>query len=437
MKKAVLFLCLLVVFSVTVFAGGEKEAPAAKTLEPATLQIVGHRVHKKIATEGPGGDLMTPWIAEYDGVKEVNWNTLEIGPIHDRLFREASLKSTDVAVAYLLNTHALPRVANLLEPLDDYIKNKPIEGFEENFGKGMLGALNFGGKQYGIPMRAATAALMWNEKIFNERGLTRAPETPEELYEYAKKCTFKRADGTQVYGIVQQSHYYYTGVANLARMWDGDFITTDLKVVCNEPGMVNAVELLRKFYAEGLIPQNVPSIQHAEKQRMIEQCVIAMSFDVAGKAYSYNKNALCPDLKIAPHPMSPEVRAKYGDSPPAVTEFWSFVIPKNSKYKEQGWEFIRLLSSAKGALGMAMNGNGPTRASVFQDAGYAKDIPYADVAMRSSKNARVPLPAFDKSPQAMELIDNYIQKVMFGEMQAQAAMDELAQKLKELSTMLK
>lgn len=436
MKKTVWFLCFLLVVSTAVFPSGYKEPSAAEIVEAAALQIVGHRVHKKIATEGAGGDLITPWIESYEGVTSVSWNTLEVGPIHDQLLHEASLNSTDVAVVYLLNTHALPRVANLLEPLDDYINKSPIEGFEDNFGRGMLSVLSFGGKQYGIPMRAATAALMWNKKIFSERGLTRAPETPEELYEFAKRCTFKRPDGTQVYGFVQQSHYYYTGVTNLARVWDGDFITTDLKIVCNERGMVNAVDMLRKFYAEGLMPQNVPSIQPAEKQRMIEQCVVAMSFDVAGKAYSYNKNALCPDLEIAPHPMSPKVRAKYGDSPPAITEFWSFVIPKNSKYKEQGWEFIRLLSSASGALGMAMNGNGPTRASVFKNPDYAKKFPYADVAMRSSKNARVPLPAFDKSPQAMKLIDNYIQKVMFGEMKPQAGMDELAHKLKELSTML-
>jgi len=437
MKNTVWFLCLLLVVSTAVFPSGYKKASAAKKVGPAAIQIVGHRVHKKIATEGAGGDLITPWIESYEGVTSVNWNTLEIGPIHDRLFREASLKSTDVAVAYLLSTHALPRVANLLEPLDDYIKKRPIEGLEENFGRGMLKALSFGGKQYGIPMRAATAALMWNEKIFKERGLTRAPETPEELYEFAKRCTFKRPDGTRVYGFVQQSHYSYTGVADLARVWDGDFIAPDLKIVCHKNGMVKAVEMLRKFYTEGLMPKNVSSIRQAEKQRLIEQCVIAMSFDVAGKAYSYNKNALCPDLKIAPHPMSPEVRAKYGDDPPAVTEFWSFVIPKNSKYKDQGWEFIRLLSGANGALGMAMNGNAPTRASVFKNPDYAKKFPYADVIMGSTKNARVPLPAFDKSPQAMELIDSYILKVVFGEMKPRAGMEELARQLKELSTMLR
>ncbi len=59
---------------------------------------------------------------------------------------------------------------------------------------------------------------------------------------------------------------------------------------------------------------------------------------------------------------------------------------------------------------MAMNGNGPTRESVFKDPKYAQLIPYADVAMKISRNARVPIRAFDKAPQAMELIDSYIEK---------------------------
>ncbi len=418
-------------------AGGAEGAAPAKKAEPAVLEIISHRVHKTVATTGDGGDIVADLVKKGGLVKGANWNTLEIGPLHDRLFREASLPQTDVAVAYLLNTYALPRVANLLEPLDEYLKKAPIEGFKENFGPGMLGTLTFGGKLYGIPMRAATHALGYSADIFKERGVAGPPKTPEEFYEIAKKCTFKRKDGTQVYGYVQQSHYYYTGVAGLARMWDGDFITTDFKVVCNQKPMVNAMELLAKSYKEGIIPQNVPSIQHAEKQRMIEQGIIAMTFDAAGKIWSYRKTAILPNLEVALGPMTAEVRAKYGDYPPMNTEFWSFVIPKNSKFKEQGWELIRELSSADGSLRMAQNGNGPVRESVFKDPKYGEKVPYADIAMKTSRNARVPIPAFEKAPQAMELIDSYIQKGMFGEMSAQAAMDELAKKLKELSTDLK
>jgi len=162
-----------------------------------------------------------------------------------------------------------------------------------------------------------------------------------------------------------------------------------------------------------------------------------MTFDVVGKIWSWRKNAVYKNIEVTLPPMTPEVRAKYGEYPPVNTEFWSFAIPRNSKYKEQGWELIRELSSADGSLRMAQNGNGPTRESVLKDPKYTELIPYADVAMKISRNARVPIRAFDKAPQAMELIDSYIEKALYGQTAPQAAMDELAKKLKELSTELK
>jgi multiple sugar transport system substrate-binding protein len=38
----------------------------------------------------------------------IDWVTLDTGPLHERLFREASLGSTSVDMAFLLNTRATP-----------------------------------------------------------------------------------------------------------------------------------------------------------------------------------------------------------------------------------------------------------------------------------------------------------------------------------------
>ncbi|MBD3306195.1 extracellular solute-binding protein [candidate division KSB3 bacterium] len=414
-------------------------ATASYSADPITLEIVGHRVHKLIATKGDGGDIVTPWVEQNPMVEAVTWNTLEIGPIHDRLFREASLPSTEVGVAYLLNTHALPRVANLLEPLNEWLEKKPIDEFEANFGGGMLDALTFNDKLYGIPVRVAPAGLMWNETIFNERGLDRPPRNPEEFYEFAKKCTYKREDGTQVYGFLILSHYYYTSLVSMARMWDGDLITTDLEVRCNEEPMVKALEMMVKMYEEGIIPKNAPAIKHAEHQRLAQQCVIAMSFDAFGKIHSWNdpEQAVCPTLRVAAPPVADELRDKYPHGGPVRAEFWSMVIPKNSNHKEQAWEFIRYLSSPEAAFRMALNGNGPTRADVFKNPTYAEQVPYSDVALKTINTTRVPIPAFDKTPQAMELIDSYIERALLGDMEPRAAMDELAEELRALSSMLK
>ena len=113
------------------------------------------------------------------------------------------------------------------------------------------------------------------------------------------------------------------------------------------------------------------------------------------------------------------------------------VIPKNAANKELSWEFIRYLSSHESALAMALNGNGPTRLSVFRDDVFKQDVPYADILEKAQKVARVPLPGFDKSPQAAEMIDQYIERALLGDMEPAAAMKELKASLLELSDQLK
>ena len=177
MAKRLFVLALLMsLFGASMVMGAAQgEAAATQKMEPAAITVLSHRVHEKIATDPI--DFITPWIERTPSVTAVNWNTQEIGPLHDRLFREASLPSTEVAVSYLLNTYALPRVANLLEPLDDYLAKMPIDDFENQFPQGMVASLTFNGKIYGIPMRAAPSALWYNKAIFREVGLTRPPQT--------------------------------------------------------------------------------------------------------------------------------------------------------------------------------------------------------------------------------------------------------------------
>lgn len=438
LKRVLMLLLMVSLFGMLpLIAAGAAESSAAAAA-PVEIQILSHPVHKSITTTGAGGDIMSKWIEENPRVANVLWNTQEIGPLHDRLFREASLNSTPVAVGFLLNTYALPRVANLLEPLNKYLEEKPIDDFVNQFPQGFVESMTFDGNIYAIPMRSAPNTLWFNEAIFKEAGLPlRAPETPEEFIEFARKATFKRADGTQVYGYAFLSHYYYTEMVAFARMWDGDFIDTQYNIVCNQEPMVKAMTWIRQLFTEGVIPPNVASIQHAELQRMAEQGVVAMGFTSPGNAEKWSGNAIIGPLVPSASPMSDEVRAKYPEGPPACGEYWAMSIPKNSLYKEEGWDLIRKLSSAEGALAMALNGNAPLRASVFTEPSFQQNVPYAPVALAVSKNTRIPLPAFEKSPQAMELLDDYIELSIFGRMTPQAAMDELAKELLKLSDELK
>jgi len=438
MKKMLLLILVgAICVGMPLFGSGGQEK-AERERKPVTLNIVSHRVHKLIATRETGGDIITPFVEDHPYIEGINWINLDIAPIHDRLFREASLPSTDIDVCYVLNPYLFPRIANLLEPLDGHLEEKPIEGFEENFPKGMLESLSFGGKLYGIPLRNAIHTMHWNKKVFDEKGVSGPPETPEDWLDAVKKLTFARSDGTKVYGFLM-GYYYQSSVTDMARMWNGDFITTDLKVACDEPATVKALEMLREIYAGGYMPQNAPSISHPDKQRIMSQCNIGLSWDVAAKVDFWNdpKNSACPgEWKVAPLPVAAELSDQF-EVGPSTTEFWSVVIPKNSKNKDLAWDLINYLSSAEPALKMALNGNVPARQDVFDQPEYMSEVPYADVIKIATQYARVPMPAFDKSTQATEIIRGYIEQVMFGEKEAQAAMDELAAELRDLSDELK
>jgi multiple sugar transport system substrate-binding protein len=113
------------------------------------------------------------------------------------------------------------------------------------------------------------------------------------------------------------------------------------------------------------------------------------------------------------------------------------VIPKNAKRKDLSWEFIKHLSSAESALKMALNGNGPTRGSVFTESAFKDRVPYAELVRLATLEARSQYPAFDKVGELQPLINEYIERAMLGDMEPKAACEKLAQEMDKLSEQLK
>ncbi|MCR6669768.1 hypothetical protein [Devosia ginsengisoli] len=104
-------------------------AGSVSAQEARTINIISHNVHKNAATGGDLADAQNiagEW-AERNNVT-LNWVTLDIGPLHDRLLREMSLGETSVDLAVVLNTRVVPSVASLLEPLGPQIGSQSYRG---------------------------------------------------------------------------------------------------------------------------------------------------------------------------------------------------------------------------------------------------------------------------------------------------------------------
>jgi multiple sugar transport system substrate-binding protein len=421
---------LLVCGSAAVAAAATGLGPKAAGQASEKLNILSHRVHRIVSTGPQGGDITAEW-SKRTGVA-VEWLTFDTGPLQERLFREASLKETAIGVAFLLNTQATPSVTNLFEPLDEHLKAEPIEDFADFF-PGMVEAMRFGGKLYAIPFRHATSGMHYNEEFFKERGLSGPPRTIEDFAEYAKKLTYTRADGSHVTGLVQAG-VTYPNVVDMARAWNGDFITPDYQVVANQPPMVRAISLLRELYQAGAFPKGFASIQTEDVNTWMQTGRAAMCITSLGRNSIYNdptKSKFAGKIKATTIPISKELQDKF-EVAPAKVEFWALVIPRNSRNKQLAWSFIREVSSKTNTLKAALNGNGPVRNSTYDDARFAGKLPYAAEERRVLKIARAPMPAFDNAQKAADIFREEAEAAVLGFKPPQKAMDDVVARVRPL-----
>ncbi|HEV7258720.1 MAG TPA: extracellular solute-binding protein [Bosea sp. (in: a-proteobacteria)] len=415
------------------FAGGATAAlslPGAALAQARTVTALGHRVHQTSATTGPGGDATEGFRKQADAT--VNWVTFgDVNAIHERLLREVSLGETTIDVAYLLNGRAVPRNLKLFEPLDALMKAAPIEAVDD-FAPGLIAPMRLDGALHAIPVRHATNALIYNEAILEERGVSKLPTSFEELAELARKLTFKRDDGTQVNGLAFTA-VFASNFLTLARCLGGDYMTPDGKLVANEPPMIKALALLADFYKAGVLPRNFATVNNEEITTWMQQGRAAMTINPFARLVTYNdpsKGKYGGRFKSLLPPMASDLAGKVAYAP--TVEFWSLVIPKNAKQKPLGWELIRALSSKAGTLAMALNGNGPTRISTYSDEKLKAAMPYAADEAAALKASRIHLPAFDEQARAHDIFIEETQAAVLGRKPPQQAMDDAVARVKPL-----
>jgi multiple sugar transport system substrate-binding protein len=405
--------------------------PALAQDKPDVIRIFSHPVHERVSTGNQGGDITTKWQSE-TGIS-VEWNTLDVAPLQDRLFREMTLPATSIDIGFLLDRRALPRIADLLEPLNDLQASDPIEDLDD-IAPGMRAALTFDGKLYGIPFRHATSGLHWNQELFAERGIDGPPKTMEDLIAAAKALSFTRADGTKVTGLAILSDPP-DNIIDFARAWDADFVTPDLKVVANSEGMIKAVAGLRELFEAGALDQSVFfTNDRGGLLSGMQQGRYAMSFSSTGRNRLYND----PEKAASPGAIQTTTippSASMADTipvAPAKTAFWAMVIPKNSANKAFAWSLVKAMSSKESTLMAALNGNGPVRGSTYAEATFKEKIPFAEAEMSVLAVARLAIPAFDDAARASDIMVELVQAAVLGQMSPEDAMNTLQRRVEPL-----
>jgi multiple sugar transport system substrate-binding protein len=402
---------------------------AAPSLRPARAQaerlvVLAHRVHQTVAGTA------TRRFTEETGA-EVEWLTFDTNPLAERLLREASLPSTTVDVGLLQNTQLVPRIAALFEPLDPYMARAPIERPDDVF-PGLMSGMAVGGVQVGLPIRHASSGLHYNAAILAERKVE-PPTTIEALAEAARACSARREDGTRVTGLVMPG-VTYPNVIDLARAWDGEFITPALKCVADQPPMLNAIRMLRALFQDNALPRTFATLTSEDTAVWMQQGRGAFALQSMGRNRIFNDPKAGPyagQIRTVALPASASLRDRLPVAP-AKVEFWGMAIPRNARRKELSWAFLRAMLTEEATRTMALNGNGPVRNATYEDPAFRAAVPYADEERRVLRVARVPMPAFDEAARAADLFREEAEAAVLGLKTPEAAMASLTRRVAPL-----
>ena len=421
---------------VSALAAGALAAPALVGARAAAqgqnvVDILSHRVHQQVitGTTGTGGDVTAAWRERSNA--RFNWTTLDVAPLNDRLLREASLASTEIDLGFIVNVNAVPRVLGLMQPLDELMAAEPIEDWSD-VSPGLVAAMKSGGTLRGVPQRHATTALHYNEELLRERGLSGPPTTIEELIEYAKRLTYTRADGTQVHGFAIEG-VSYVNMVTFSLAYDAPFIDERLQLLPNEAGMVQTFAVFRELFQAGVLPRNFAALRQDEVITMMQTGRLAMCYFAFGRHLVFNdpqQSRFPGKIKSVAPPASQAIKARV----PLVgtTEFWSMVIPRSAANQRLTWSLIREISSKENTIRQALNGNGPIRSSAYADPRIQSVVPYAAAEAEVLRHTRAPLPAFDRSVEAGDILAQQMQACVVGQATPEAAVAELKRRVAPL-----
>ncbi len=327
-----------------------------------TLTALGHRVHQTAATDGPGGDATEAFRKQAGAT--VNWVTFgDNNAIHERLLREVdAVRDIDRRRATCSTAAPCRATSDCSSRSTRCMKEAPIEDIGRfRAGPDRAAAARRRAARHPGPPRHQRADLQ-RGAASRSAASSELSTTFEELIEVSRKLTFKRDDGTQVYGLAF-TPVFASNFLTLARCLGGDYMTADGKIVAAEaPHGEGALTVLADLYKQGVLPRNFATVNNEEITTWMQQGRVADDDQPFARLVTYNDPQKCTIRAIQVAAAADGGRPRRQGRLRADRRVLVAGDPEErEEQKPLAWELIRALSSKAGTTAMALNGNGPTR----------------------------------------------------------------------------
>lgn len=223
-----------------------------------------------------------------------------------------------------------------LEPLDDRLAETDIL---ERWDDAQTTALKVDGKTYGLLTMTRNYQIVYNKAAFEEAGIDKFPETPEEFYEATVALTRKdEATGEQKYGLAFPTTVndfgFYEGIMLWVNCYGGNF-ARDGQVTATDPNTIKGLDLMKRMFDAKVTPLG---ITFSEQQQRIIDGNLGM---LTGGPFVYPFLEQLDAEKVK--------NIDFGGTPcPNHTSTGGpqnvIVIPAAAKNKDAAWEYIKFIA---------------------------------------------------------------------------------------------
>ena len=404
---------------------------------PTDATSGGEQTVNLILSNNPWQRAIEPLIDDFEsesGIK-VNVQTFAEQQARDKILLNQQSKSTEMDVFMTLPSREGPQFAQAgyYEPLDDYLAEAPEEYAADDFFPGaMEGMKSPDGKIIALPIDIQGPVLYYRKDVFADLGI-QPPTTIEETIEAADKI---KSEGDGITPITLR------GASAALPFTFGPFLHGEGVAWTNEagepnfdqPGAVKAIDQYATL-ARDYGPKGVINYSFTESSTLFAQGKAAMELESSNEL-----NSLIDEDNSTVGDQVGVVKMPAGSATAAPTALsWSLAMSPFAANKEPAWEFLQWASSPETQLKLTEEDIAPPRDSVAADPAYTdtldtdakKEWGEALADIQQNGNTEVG-PVGVKAPAMREVVGDAVGKVILGEIDAQAAADEIQQGLTPL-----
>ncbi len=295
-----------------------------------------------------------------------------------------------------------------VEDLTPFIEKEGGDKFLADFYPNTLQPVSEDGKLYGIPKNVVAMVLIYNEQMFKEAGIAKAPETWADFREASKKLTkATKANGpVDQWGatLVLAKACFDLRFSVVLRGFGGDFMDESWsKSRLDEPIAKEAFNFVTDMILEDkTMPPGISQVDCNGARRLLANRKVGMIF---GTMWTLPEvNGMNPDLKAWEVLKMTHVPQKAVDDKTIRSTLYqkSLFMNPNSENKEVAWKLIKFLTEKKQMEKWFDDNNMlSARRSVNETYGPITSSPFAATVTKEIERAAF-LPLIPKWPEMLE-----------------------------------